>query len=110
MPSSGTLIRLSEHEWEPSAKVPGNSDEAAKLRKQVSTLAEFGKGALHVDDIGALLQEATRLVSDAIDVDLVTRWRDHAGACRGQLGPWGCWARETPCQRGFRGRICLADL
>jgi len=56
---------------EPSAKVPGNSDEAAKLRKQVSTLAEFGKGALQVDDVGALLQEATRLVSDAIEVDLV---------------------------------------
>src|SRR5437762_2601475 len=52
-------------------KVPGNSDEADKLRKQVSTLAEFGKGALRVDDVGALLQEATRLVSDAIDVDLV---------------------------------------
>jgi two-component sensor histidine kinase len=51
--------------------VPQNSDEAEKLRKQVSTLAEFGKGALQVDDIGALLQEATRLVSDAIDVDLV---------------------------------------
>jgi two-component sensor histidine kinase len=34
-------------------------------------LAEFGKGALRVDDIGALLQEATRLVSDAIDVELV---------------------------------------
>ena len=49
-------------------KVP---DEADKLRKQVSTLAEFGKGALRVDDVGALLQEATRLVSDAIDVDLV---------------------------------------
>jgi two-component sensor histidine kinase len=46
-------------------------DEADKLRKQVSTLAEFGKGALRVDDVGALLQEATRLVSDAIDVDLV---------------------------------------
>jgi two-component sensor histidine kinase len=46
-------------------------DEAEKLRKQVSTLAEFGKGALRVDDVGALLQEATRLVSDAIDVDLV---------------------------------------
>ncbi len=51
--------------------MPGNSDEADKLRKQVSTLAEFGKVALRVDDIGALLQEATRLVSDAIDVDLV---------------------------------------
>ena len=46
-------------------------DDAEKLRKQVSTLAEFGKGALRVDDVGALLQEATRLVSDAIDVDLV---------------------------------------
>lgn len=51
--------------------MPGSSEEVAKLRKQVSTLAEFGKGALRVDDIGALLQEATRLVSDAIDVDLV---------------------------------------
>ena len=52
-------------------KSPGPWHEADKLRKQVSTLAEFGKGALGVDDIGALLQEATRLVSDAIDVDLV---------------------------------------
>jgi two-component sensor histidine kinase len=52
-------------------KVPGNSDEADKLRKQVSTLAEFGKRALQVDDVGALLQEATRLVSDAIEIDLV---------------------------------------
>jgi two-component sensor histidine kinase len=52
-------------------KVPDNSDEADKLRKQVSTLAEFGRGALHGDDVGVLLQEATRLVSDAIDVDLV---------------------------------------
>ena len=51
--------------------MPRNSDEADKLRKQVSTLAEFGKSALRVDDIGALLQEATQLVSDAIDVDLV---------------------------------------
>ena len=51
--------------------MPENVDGAEKLRKQVSTLAEFGKGALQVDDVGALLQEATRLVSDAIDVDLV---------------------------------------
>ncbi|MBV9976875.1 MAG: GAF domain-containing protein [Hyphomicrobiales bacterium] len=51
--------------------MPENLDDAEKLRKQVSTLAEFGKGALRVDDVGALLQEATRLVSDAIDVDLV---------------------------------------
>jgi two-component sensor histidine kinase len=52
-------------------QMPGNSDEADKLRKQVSTLAEFGKRALQVDDVGALLQEATRLVSDAIEIDLV---------------------------------------
>ncbi|HLH87009.1 MAG TPA: HWE histidine kinase domain-containing protein [Xanthobacteraceae bacterium] len=45
--------------------------EAHRLRKQVSTLAEFGKRALRGGDISALLQEATRLVSDAIDVDLV---------------------------------------
>jgi two-component sensor histidine kinase len=46
------------------------TDKADRLRKQVSTLAEFGKRALRVDDVGALLQEATQLVSDAIDVDL----------------------------------------
>jgi len=48
-----------------------NADEADKLRKLVSTLAEFGKRALQVDDVGALLQQSTRLVSDAINVDLV---------------------------------------
>jgi len=51
--------------------VPDFQEEARKLRKQVSTLAEFGKRALQSDDIDGLLQEATRLVSDAIDVDLV---------------------------------------
>lgn len=51
--------------------MPGNSDDASKLRKQVSTLAEFGKHVLRVDDVGGLLQETTRLVSEAIDVDLV---------------------------------------
>jgi len=45
--------------------------EAHKLRRQVSTLSEFGKRALRSDDIDGLLQEATRLVSDAIDVELV---------------------------------------
>jgi two-component sensor histidine kinase len=45
--------------------------EADKLRKQVSTLAEFGKRALRGDDIGDLLQQATQLVSDALEVDLV---------------------------------------
>jgi two-component sensor histidine kinase len=34
-------------------------------------LAEFGKRALRTDDIDALLHEATRLVSQAVDVDLV---------------------------------------
>jgi two-component sensor histidine kinase len=46
-------------------------NEVAQLRKQVSTLAEFGKRALRSDDLDALLHEATRLVSDAIDVNLV---------------------------------------
>jgi two-component sensor histidine kinase len=52
-------------------KSPGTSDEADKLRKQVSTLARFGKCALQVDEIGPLLQEATGLVSDAIEIELV---------------------------------------
>ena len=51
--------------------MPSCQAEAHKLRRQVSTLSEFGKRALRSDDIDGLLQEATRLVSDAIDVDLV---------------------------------------
>ncbi|MGY2903391.1 sensor histidine kinase [Bradyrhizobium sp. URHC0002] len=47
------------------------ASEAHKLRRQVSTLSEFGKRALRSDDIDGLLQEATKLVSDAIDVELV---------------------------------------
>jgi two-component sensor histidine kinase len=47
------------------------SEDADKLRKQVSTLAKFGGSALRTDHIDDLLQEATRLVSDAIDVELV---------------------------------------
>jgi two-component sensor histidine kinase len=54
-----------------SAKVSGCHSEAEKLRRQVSTLSEFGKRALRSDDIDGLLQEATKFVSDAIDVDLV---------------------------------------
>lgn len=42
-----------------------------KLRKQVATLACFGGHALRTSNIGELLQEATQLVSDAIEVDLV---------------------------------------
>src|SRR4051812_11927241 len=52
-------------------EVPSCHSEAQKLRRQVSTLSEFGKRALRSDDIDGLLQEATRLVSEAIDVDLV---------------------------------------
>jgi hypothetical protein len=59
---------LSDLRWE-TAKVPHS--EAHKLRRQVSTLSQFGKRALRSDDIDGLLQEATRLVSDAIDVELV---------------------------------------
>jgi len=47
------------------------SEDADKLRKQVSTLAEFGGQALRSTEIGELLQEATALVSEAIEVDLV---------------------------------------
>ena len=45
--------------------------ETEKLRRQVSTLAAFGGQALRAQDVGELLQEATRLVSEAIEVDLV---------------------------------------
>jgi two-component sensor histidine kinase len=45
--------------------------DADKLRKQVATLATFGGHALRSSEIGELLQEATQLVSDAIEVDLV---------------------------------------
>lgn len=48
-----------------------NSEEIERLRRQRATLAEFGAHALRNDDLGALLQEATERVSDAIEVDLV---------------------------------------
>jgi hypothetical protein len=51
--------------------VPSCHSDANKLRRQVSTLSEFGKRALRSDDLDGLLMEATKLVSDAIDVDLV---------------------------------------
>lgn len=51
--------------------MPEIREEVHKLRKQVRTLAEFGKQALQSHDIGGLLQEATKLVSDAIEIDLV---------------------------------------
>jgi len=52
-------------------RVPSSHSEVHKLRRQVSTLSEFGKRALRSDDIDGLLQEATKLVSDAIEIDLV---------------------------------------
>ena len=45
--------------------------ETEKLRRQVSTLAAFGGQALRAKEVGVLLQEATRRVSEAIEVDLV---------------------------------------
>ena len=45
--------------------------DADKMRKQVATLASFGGHALRSGDVGELLQEATRLVSDALEVELV---------------------------------------
>jgi hypothetical protein len=37
----------------------------------VSALAQFGGQALRTQELDALLQEATRLVSDAMNIDLV---------------------------------------
>ena len=45
--------------------------DAEKLRKQVAALASFGGKALRSSEIGDLLQEATQLVSSAVEVDLV---------------------------------------
>ncbi len=47
------------------------SASADKLRKQVSALAKFGGQSLRSENIDGLLHEATRLVSEAMDVDLV---------------------------------------
>jgi hypothetical protein len=45
--------------------------QAEKLRKQVATLAGFGGRALRSSNIDELLQDATQLVSDVVEVDLV---------------------------------------
>ena len=50
--------------------------EAETLRKQLATLARFGGHALRSSNIGELLQEATKLVSDAVEVDLKVGWSD----------------------------------
>lgn len=47
------------------------SAAAEKLRKQVSVLSKFGGQSLRSENIDELLHEATRLVSEAMDVDLV---------------------------------------
>jgi two-component sensor histidine kinase len=46
-------------------------EQVERLRKQVSALAQFGGQALRTQELDALLQEATRLVSDAMNIDLV---------------------------------------
>lgn len=48
-----------------------NGQAAAKLRRQRSALARFSGHALRTDDLDGLLQEATALVSEAIEVELV---------------------------------------
>ncbi len=45
--------------------------EASKLRKQVAALASFGEHAFRNSEIRELLQEATELVSEGVEVDLV---------------------------------------
>lgn len=60
-----------EHEGHMSSMRSNMEQPADKLRKQVSTLAKFGGEALRSGNIGDLLQRATQLVSEAIEVDLV---------------------------------------
>lgn len=48
-----------------------NEWKVESLRKQRAALADFGGNALRSTDLDGLLQEATRLVSEALDVKLV---------------------------------------
>lgn len=48
-----------------------HAEQTEALRKQRAVLAKFGGYALQTSDIQELLQRATELVSDALDVDLV---------------------------------------
>ncbi|MGA7328055.1 MAG: HWE histidine kinase domain-containing protein [Rhodomicrobium sp.] len=54
---------------EKGALVPVEQAEA--LRKQRAVLSQFGRDAFRTGDIQELLQRATELVSDALEVDLV---------------------------------------
>jgi transcriptional regulator with GAF, ATPase, and Fis domain len=95
--------------WE--TKVPPSA--AHQLRRQVSTLSEFGKRALRSDDIDGRLQEATRLVSDAIDVELVKVLELVPGSenllpSPGELEPRRGGPRHNTCARGLVGWLCLA--
>ena len=47
------------------------AEQAEVLRKQRAVLSQFGRDALQTGNIQELLQRATELVSDALDVDLV---------------------------------------
>ena len=60
-----TLVGVAVMNGETSQK------QARNLRRQLSTLADFSGHALRTDNLDDLLQEATRLVSEALDVDLV---------------------------------------
>lgn len=48
-----------------------DGEQVARLRAQRAALAEFGLHAFQTQDLDELLQEATALVSRALDVDLV---------------------------------------
>ncbi|MEX0758432.1 MAG: HWE histidine kinase domain-containing protein [Tistlia sp.] len=49
----------------------GEESDAERLRRQLSALSRFGGHALRSDDLDSLLAEATELVSEALDVELV---------------------------------------
>lgn len=49
----------------------GTLSETQKLRAQIAVLSEFGKHALKTQDLQELLQRATEIISQAIDMDLV---------------------------------------
>jgi two-component sensor histidine kinase len=53
------------------AREDHSGNEVERLRRQRATLAEFGVQALQSDDLDAVLDDAARRVSEAVDVDLV---------------------------------------
>jgi two-component sensor histidine kinase len=49
----------------------GRPSEAEKLRAQIAVLSEFGKHALKTQDLQELLQRATEIIAQALDIELV---------------------------------------